>query len=76
MEEGELKGKLEEARDSAIRQLTRRFGDAPDSVVEKLGRVETLAGLREFEDEIDNSNSLIEVESAVDNILLSRAINK
>ena len=61
-------------RGSVIRQLTRRFGDAPESVVEKLERVETIEGLREFEDEIYRSESLIEVESAVDNVLLSQAI--
>ena len=69
IEEGEVKGRVFEARDVILELLEEQFGTVPPSLSEKLCRIRSYEVLRLLRRQIKASSSLREFESLVRNAL-------
>jgi predicted transposase/invertase (TIGR01784 family) len=69
MEEGEVKGRLSEARDVIIELLEEQFGTVPSSLSEKLSQIGTYEVLRLLRRQVKASSSLSEFENLVQKAL-------
>jgi hypothetical protein len=69
IEEGEVKGRVSEARDVIIELLEEQFGTVPSSLSEKLSRIQSYEVLRLLRRQIRTSSSLGEFENLVQKAL-------